>query len=368
MRIQRTSQVITASVILLSALTIGCALWSLQLRHREEGAYETRRESLDLARQLEAGSDRLTTAVRAYAATGDPRHYAAFQQELTVDRTRDKALDRLKELGLAEAELALITRAKANSDQLVSLENRAMEAVSRTNLTEAIALVFGDEYRLAKDAIMQPIAESRRLLVARTSTEARNLAARATTVGLVAVGLLSLNAITIVGALLMFYRKRVVNPLVALHQDLRDLGARKPGARVGYQEEASEIGELARSMENYLVTVDEAERQRWVKSSVADIADGLQGVEQPDEFGRRLLSKLLPMVGGGYGAFHLFAETDGLYHFTAAQRPRVRRQRHGDHGPQGGHSVGQPSVRALDRFRTRGGHWPKPPRAQRRCP
>ena len=95
MRIQRTSQFITASVILLSALTLGCALWSLHLRQLEEAAYEIRRESLDLAAQLAEGSDRLTGEVRAYAATGDRRHYEAFQKELTVDRTRDKAIQRL---------------------------------------------------------------------------------------------------------------------------------------------------------------------------------------------------------------------------------------------------------------------------------
>ena len=317
MRIQRTSQFITASVILLFALTIGCALWSLHLRHLEEGAYETRRESLDLAEQLADGSDRLTAAVRAYAATGDRRYYDAFQRELTVDRTRDKALERLKELGLTVAELELITRAKANSDQLVSLENRAMEAVAGANLTEAIALVFGDEYRQAKDAITQPIAESRRMLASRTSSEARALAARATAVASVAIGVLLVNAAAIVGALLMFYRKRVVNPLATLNQNLRDLVSCKSGAWVGYQEDMSEIGELARSIENYHLTVDEAERQRWVKTSVADIADGLQGAEQTDEFGRRLFSKLLPLLGGGYGAFHLLDEDDGQYHFTA---------------------------------------------------
>ena len=317
MRIQKTSQLITLGVIALSALSIGCALWSLRLRHLEERAYETRRESLDMAEQLAAGSDRLTTAVRGYAATGDRRYYDAFQKELTVDRTRDKALDRLMELGLAEAELKLITRAKANSDQLVSLENRAMEAVARTNLTEAIALVFGDEYRVAKDSIAQPIAESRRLLAERTSAEARELASRAATAGIFAISALLLNATAIVAALLMFYGKRVVNPLSTLNQSLRDLVARKAGAAIGYQEDASEIGELARSMENYHLTVDEAERQRWVKTSVAEIGESLQGAEQPDEFGNRLLSKLVPLIGGGCGAFHLFQEKDGRYHFTS---------------------------------------------------
>jgi len=63
--------------------------------------------------------------------------------------------------------------------------------------------------------------------------------------------------------------------------------------------------------------VDEAERQRWVKTSVAEIADALQGAEQPDDFGKRLLSMLVPLVGGGYGALHLLNEADDRYHFRA---------------------------------------------------
>jgi len=126
MRSQRTSQMITAGVIALSLFSLGCALWSLHLRREEAQVYETRRQSLDLAEQLAAGSDRLTSAVRGYAATGDRRYYDAFQKELTVDRTRDHALEGLNKPGLCEAELALLRLAKANSDQLVPLENHAL--------------------------------------------------------------------------------------------------------------------------------------------------------------------------------------------------------------------------------------------------
>ena len=108
-----------------------------------------------------------------------------------------------------------------------------------------------------------------------------------------------------------------MNPLACLNSNLRDLIARKTGVRIRYQEDSSEIGELSRSMENYRVNVDEAERQRWVKTSVAEIAEALQGAEQPDEFGKRLLSTLVPLVGGGYGAFHLLNDADERFHFTA---------------------------------------------------
>ncbi|HZN56808.1 MAG TPA: PAS domain S-box protein [Planctomycetota bacterium] len=164
---------------------------------------------------------------------------------------------------------------------------------------------------------MGPIAECRRTLERRLTGEALRLADVAAVLSVVALSALITNAAAMLAALLFFYRRRVVNPLAKLNLSLRDLVARKAGARIGFQQEDSELGEVARSLETYRVTVDEAERQRWVKTCVAEIADALQGVEQPDEFGRRLLSQLVPLIGGGCAAFHLLHDEDGRYHFTS---------------------------------------------------
>ena len=91
-------------------------------------------------RQLGTGSDRLTNAVRAYAATGDRRYYDEFQRELNVDRTRDAAVEQLAQIDLTGDERSLLAQAKRNSDQLVGLERRAFDAVERKDYPAAIAL------------------------------------------------------------------------------------------------------------------------------------------------------------------------------------------------------------------------------------
>ncbi|HEU4418735.1 MAG TPA: response regulator, partial [Planctomycetota bacterium] len=160
-------------------------------------------------------------------------------------------------------------------------------------------------------------AECRATLQQRFTSEAVELAGRARLFTNVALGLLFLCAAAMVTALLMFYRRRVVNPLAHLNASLRDLIARKAGAHIGHQDDSSELGEVARSMEQYRLTVEEAERQRWVKASVAEIAGALQGAEQPEEFGAQLLSRLVPLVGGALGALHVRDERDGRFHFTS---------------------------------------------------
>jgi two-component system sensor histidine kinase/response regulator len=317
MRIQRTSHVITAAIIVLATLAIACALVARQYRAAERDAYETRRRMFRLTEQLAAGSDRLTAEVRAYAATGDRRHRDAFQREVDVDRNRDAAVAGLRELDLLPEELALLERAKRNSDDLVHLENDAFAAAAKNAVAQAIQIVYGPQYETAKASIMAPIAECRRVLEQRLTADAARIAERAQLLTTIAIAALVLTAAVMVGALLFFYGRRVVNPLAQLNASLRDLVARRPGARIGHQDDDSELGEVARSMESYRVAVEAAEREHWVKTGVAQLGDALQGVEQPEQFGARLLSALVPLLGGGCGAFHLFDEGDGRFHRRA---------------------------------------------------
>ncbi|MCU0787341.1 MAG: PAS domain S-box protein, partial [Verrucomicrobia bacterium] len=63
--------------------------------------------------------------------------------------------------------------------------------------------------------------------------------------------------------------------------------------------------ELADAINEMAQRREEAEAQRWVKSSVSAIGESLQGAEQADDFGNRLLTQLVPLVGGGCGGFFL---------------------------------------------------------------
>jgi two-component system sensor histidine kinase/response regulator len=317
MKIKRTSQIITLLIIILSLIAISFAAVARHYWMASGKAYEDRRKMFALSEQLANGSDRLTNAVRAYATTGEKRYYEEFEQELKVDRNRDRAVEELQKLGLTEQERELITRAKQNSDRLVRIENEAFAAVSNHDMARGIQIVYGPEFISIKASIMDPIAECRRIMEQRFTANATILSERARKLDNAAISVLLLNVITILGVLIFFYRRRVVNPLSNLTQSLTDLIAHKEGAHIGYQLEASEIGEVARSIEKYRLNVEEAERQHWVKTSVAEIADSLQGAEEPYDFGRRLLSSLVPLVAGGIGAFHLFRENDGRFHFVS---------------------------------------------------
>src|SRR5262249_38067747 len=48
---------------------------------------------------------------------------------------------------------------------------------------------------------------------------------------------------------------------------------------------------------------------RWVSASAATLVGGLSGATTLAEFGRRLLSELLPIFGGGVAGFYVFDES-----------------------------------------------------------
>ena len=316
MRIQHVSRVTTVALVLFSVLTLTFVLLARRSWLVSQQAIETRSKMLALSDRLAEASDGLTRAVRAYAATGDTRFYEDFQRELTVERNRDTSVEGLRELGVTEEELELVTRAKRNSDRLVTLENRAFAAVAEGDAAEAVRIVYGADYEAAKASILEPIAEFRTLLERRLGAEATRLARRATLHHDLALVTLLLNGLTVLAVLVLFYRRRVVDPLADIDRCLKNLIAGEKGTSITHQSEASEIGEVARSIERYRVKVDAADRQRWVKTSLAETADGLLGVEQPGDLGGPLLSALVPLVGGGLGAFHLLDETDGRYHLA----------------------------------------------------
>ena len=151
------------------------------------------------ADELRQSSDDLTRMARTFASTGDPAFeqyfrnildirdgkiprpanyqsvywdFVAVGQELPGEPTAAISLDaQLEALNLTPEEVELLAEAKANSDALVSLEDKALNAVKGIftengetvqrppDLAMARALLFGADYHAAKAEIMRPINE-----------------------------------------------------------------------------------------------------------------------------------------------------------------------------------------------------------------
>ncbi|HEX7262438.1 MAG TPA: response regulator, partial [Luteolibacter sp.] len=67
-----------------------------------------------------------------------------------------------------------------------------------------------------------------------------------------------------------------------------------------------ETGGLARSIDILKKGAAAMEEQRWVKSHIAQLTGELQGAASLQEYGERLISGLVPRLGGGVAGFYLF--------------------------------------------------------------
>ncbi|HET9314357.1 MAG TPA: response regulator, partial [Vicinamibacteria bacterium] len=98
--------------------------------------------------------------------------------------------------------------------------------------------------------------------------------------------------------------RRIVGPVRALQGSVESIVGGDYDAAVPFTAAADETGSLARSIDVLRRGAGAMEDQRWVKAHMAAITGGLQGAATLAEFGDRLLSGLVPAVGGGVAAFY----------------------------------------------------------------
>ncbi|RQW84426.1 MAG: hypothetical protein EHM62_00695, partial [Methylococcus sp.] len=245
MRIRKVNQLVITGYTLLTVLMLAMIAAGDHYTKVKDDTGRRREISLSLADQLIDGSNSLTASVRAFAATGDTRFRDAYVEEQTATRTRDKAVAGLRQVGITNDELDLIERAKANSDQLISLEKRAFAAGESGDLKLAADLVYGPAYQAALASIYGPIEDFRADLHDRLAREASAAQRQVIFSRWLARGLILTHVLLVVALLLLFYRRRVVRPLVELNEQVQRQLAGGGDGIIGHQHDATEIGDLA---------------------------------------------------------------------------------------------------------------------------
>ena len=193
------SLIAAALALALAAVSLGAFVMRDASDRAAAEARQLLHRSYLLADELRQSSDDLTRMARTYAATGDPRYEALFREILAIrngeaprpldyhnvywdlvtatgERPRGSgepaALRALMlEAGFTDEEFALLNQSEDESNFLVSLETRAMNAAAgrfddgsgeyalrgEPDRELAVALLHGDEYHEEKGRIMRPL-------------------------------------------------------------------------------------------------------------------------------------------------------------------------------------------------------------------
>jgi PAS domain S-box-containing protein len=266
---------------------------------------ENRRyQAYKLADELRQSSDDLTRMARTYVVTGDPMFEQYFRDILAIrdgenprplaydriywdfviasQQTPDKAgpaislVDRMESLDLTEKEREQLKQAKANSDALVALENKAMNAVKGLfddgsqnyvagrppDLDLARSIMFGEDYHAAKAAIMKPIDDFLMSLENRMNAAVAGQRETVRFLMTAAAFLVALTLVTFV-TLAIVIRRRVIGPVDKLVQQSEAIREGAYGYQVAVKRD-DEIGILAGALNRMSTAIsdDVAKRQK----------------------------------------------------------------------------------------------------------
>jgi PAS domain S-box-containing protein len=326
MQIRKINHYVIAAYLAITALSFASFVQFDHLRQQTEKAIERQRKATIEANRMMLGSDSLTNSVRAFAATGDPQHEKAYWKEVKETQTIEKAEAALREMGLTESEIDLIERAKNNSDKLIEIEARALKVGGEGNRSMAIALVFGEDYRKALDTIYGPIDQFRQRMDKRQTAEIASLEQRVQAWWYASLTLAMINTVLVIFILGFLYNRRIVQPLVRMNTDVKDMleGRHAEQENAADYGSVEEVGALADSFGVLRATYRKAEDTHWVKSNVTDISAALQQCEDLRSLTQTAVSKVATAVGAGHGAFYV-AEGENRYNLRASYGYRERK-------------------------------------------
>lgn len=210
-------------------------------------AEETKTEFRELGLTLAEGSEYLSNEIRSYVQFGEEVHLDNYWKEVNETKSRDKAIERLEELNAPKVELELIEKSKSKSDDLITIEEAAMEAVANNDFETARNLVFGENYSNSVEEIMGYVDEFQVIMNNRAE------AAFQKEIGDVRKALIYLIIITILLALINFINilystTKIIKPLISFKDSMLALASGNLTFENNVPHDTSEVGQLSEAI------------------------------------------------------------------------------------------------------------------------
>lgn len=193
------------------------------------------------------GSSYLTNEVRAYAATALQKHYDNYWNEINNLKNRDIGVENLKTIGITAEEQAMIDEMSALSNQLVPLEEEAMQDAAAGDKVSALQYVYGDEYNSAITKINQLKSDFLTELDQRAEGEVNRLIKISYFIlfwfvmALLLVGVLQ--AITF-----LLTKNRLLQPIIKIRDEMGEIAAGNLSSDFDLEPDTSEVGMLVNSI------------------------------------------------------------------------------------------------------------------------
>jgi len=314
--VKNVSLTVIVMVIALSTLSVGGNLLSRHFTQEYTARQQAQQKNQALLNALMDDRKALTRFVRAWVVTGQDNYRQDYQRALAKYQANDSAEQQLLMAGARVDEVAELHDAKPQAQALLTLEEQALQRASAQLRDEAIGLVHSVEYEKLKQSYLDSLSHLAITLDARINPELQRLGEKATLSYWSSLGFLVINVALVLLTLVCFFHYRVVRNVVRLTSQARQLVAGHRSSVIAAQDDPSEIGELARSLERLRVESLAQDQQLWIKNHLAELASAAQPADSVQSYIQLLLGKLIPMINGAAAAFYLRDDNEAIYRFA----------------------------------------------------
>ena len=201
------------------------------------------------ADEFASASGYLTDEVRAYAATGDRTHYDNYWYEVNTAQNRENNMAIMKEIGLSDEELAFVDRASTTSNNLIPLEEDAMELTAAGQTSRAVAILYGKEYMDGVKVITGALDDFANAIDVRMSAETQRIE---TVVNILTIA--SYICVFLVLAfqvyMISFALKDLIAPMLKIKKKMEELSQGDLSGDFDLQEDNTELGRTAHAIKN----------------------------------------------------------------------------------------------------------------------
>ncbi|ENN6467447.1 methyl-accepting chemotaxis protein [Vibrio vulnificus] len=281
---------------------------------------QVRYQSYQAADELRQSSDDLTRLGRTYVLTGDeayekmymdilairngdkprPQNYHTIYWDLVLnygqkpkaDGARISLQKMMENLGFTQSEFQLLKQAQQNSDALVNMEVKAMNAVkglypdssgnytrrAEPDMAMAAKLLHSKEYHQEKAKIMAPIDEFFKELEARTSRQFEAAAHDVrTTVMIGNVSLIVVFVIAIIGYVLV--NRKVVKPIDQMANILKEVDVNSDLTLRVDDKSNNELGVIGTTINKVLISYAKTiNKINQVNDTISNISEVIQSI------------------------------------------------------------------------------------------
>jgi len=217
------------------------------------------------------GSSSLVQDVRAYAATGDKQYYDSYMDEVNTVKSREQGLAALQEIGITSQEQAMIDQMSSLSNNLVPLEQEAMNQVQNGQIDAALGYVYGSEYSSVISQINSLKENFLSALEERTQshvnalTTTQNMISAIITIAVLLVGIMQV-------CVLLVTQKKIIRPVIAVRDQMGEIAQGNLSAHFPLEPDTSEIGMLVHSIHQTRQQLKKYISD--INSSLAQMAEG----------------------------------------------------------------------------------------------